>query len=898
MPGRIVSLFRNLLRKNASEQALDEELQSSVELLTEEKVKEGLSPAVARRQALMELGGMEQVKEEVRAIRAGHILEDFARDVRFAFRQLTKSPGFTAVTVITIALGIGANTAIFAIVNSVLLRPLPGPNAGAIVLMSNLYPNAGVVYQTESSAPDYYDRLSNVTALEEQAMFRQIDLTLEINGVPEQVRGMGVTPSFFNLVEIAPCYGRAFDASEGEVGADRKVILSYALWRQIYGGDTSAVGRQIRLGGLPLTIVGVMPREFVFVNPEVRFWVPLTFTQEQKTQYHNNNWSNIGRLKPGATIAQVQAQVDALNAANLERFPQFKDILVQAGFYTKVEPLQQMLVRDVKEGLYLLWGGAVLVVLIGGLNIANLAIARWSARRKEIATRLAIGASRAQIARQLIVENGLLSIAGGVIGLALGQGSLAALSVAGLDRFPRAYEVHIDWIVVLVGLGIAVALGVLVALAPLASVFKVDVNSMLRSGARTGGTGIPARRRRQTLVGAEVGFAFVLLVGTGLLLASFRHLLAVDPGFTRAGVLTASMSVPSSKYPSGAGLRQLVSRSLEAIRSVPGVASAGVTTRIPFGGEYDDSIILAEGYINKPGESVISPRRLVVTPGYFETMKIGLIRGRYFVERDTESAPGVVIVDEQLARHFWPNPNEDPIGRRMYQPDNPANPTVTDANTRWYRVVGVVRSVRLEDLAGSRSAFGAYYFPYAENPSRTYTFAVRASHDGDMGAVTRAMRQAVAQIDPELALFDIKSMQERAELSMSSRRTSLTLATIYGGLALFLSAIGIYGVLAYLVTQRRREIGIRVALGSTSAGIVGFVLRECLMLVAVGLALGLVGAIAMRRLIASQLYDVHPLDPLVIGGVSLLLGTTALAACVVPSRRASRVDPMVVLHEE
>jgi putative ABC transport system permease protein len=896
MATRILSSIRNLFRRRRAEEALREELQSSVELLTEEKRKEVRSELEARRQALLELGGVEQVMEEVRAARAGRFLEDFVRDLRFAFRTLAKSPGFTAVTVITIALGIGANTAIFAIVNSVLLRPLPGPKAGDIVLMSNLYPKAGVIYQTESSAPDYYDRLSKVTALEEQAMFRRVDQALDLNGVPEQIPGMAVTPSFFPLVGVYPFCGRTFDSGEGEGGANQKVILSYALWKQVYGGDPSAVGRQLRLDGTPLTVVGVMPRDFVFVDPDVRFWVPLAFSKEQKTQYHNNNWSNIGRLKPGATIAQVQAQVDALNAANLERFPQFKDILVQAGFYTKVEPLQQMLVREVKEGLYLLWGGAVLVVLIGGLNIANLAIARWSARRKEIATRLAIGASRAQIGRQLIVENGLLSFAGGVIGLALGQGSLAALSVAGLDRFPRAYEVHIDWIVVLVGLGIAVALGVFVALAPLASVFKVDVDSMLRSATRTGGTGIPARRLRHTLVGAEVGIAFVLLVGSGLLLSSFRHLLAVDPGFTRGGVLTASMSVPSSKYLSGAELRQLVSRSLVAIRSVPGVASVGVTTRIPFGDEYDDSIILAEGYINKPGESVISPRRLAVTPGYFETMKIGLIRGRYFEERDTESAPGVVIVDEQLARHFWPN--EDPIGRRMYQPDNPTNPMQTDAKTRWYTVVGVVRSVRLEDLAGSRSAFGAYYFPYPENPSRTYTFAVRVNRDGDMDAVTRAVRQAVAKLDPELALFDIKTMDERAELSMSSRRTSMTLATIYGGLALFLSAIGIYGVLAYLVTQRRREIGIRLALGSTSAGIVGFVIRECLMLVAVGLALGLVGAIAMRRVIASQLYDVHPLDPLVIGGVSLLLATTALAASVLPSLRASRVDPMVVLHEE
>ncbi len=896
MPGRIVSLFRNLLRKTTVEQALDDELQSSVELLTEEKMKEGVSHSEARREALLELGGVQQVKEEVRAIRAGRFLEGCVRDMRFAVRTLGKSPAFTAVTFLTVALCIGANTAIFAIVNSVLLRPLPGPHAGDIVLMSNLYPKAGVVYDTESSAPDYYDRLSKVTALEEQAMFRRVNQALELNGVPEQIPGMTVTPSFFPLVGVYPLYGRAFDEGESETGANQRVILSYALWKQLYGGDPSAIGRQLRLDGTPLTVVGVMPRDFVFVDPDVRFWVPLAFSREQRTEYHNNNWCNIGRLKRGASVAQVQSQINALNAANLEQFPQFKVMLIQAGFWTKVEPLQQMVVRDVKDALYLLWGGALLVVLIGGLNIANLALARWSARRKEIATRLAIGASRTGIARQLIVENVLLSSAGGVAGLALGQGSLAALSAAGLDRFPRAYEVHIGWTVVLMGLGIAVALGVFVALGSLVSVIKVDVNSMLRNGARTGETGVPARRLRQTLVGAEVGFAFVLLVGTGLLLTSFRHLLAVDPGFTSRGVITATTSVPSSKYPSGAALREVVNRSLEAIRAVPGVASAGVTSRIPLGGEYDDSFILAEGYVTKPGESLISPRRLAVTPGYFETMKIGLVRGRYFEQRDTDSAPGVVIVDEELARHFWPN--EDPIGRRMFQPDNPDHPTVTDSNTRWYSVVGVVRSVRLEDLAGARSAFGAYYFPYAENPSRTYTFAIRANHDGDMSAVTRAVRQAVAQVDPELALFDIKTMEERTELSMSSRRTSMTLATIYGGLALFLSSIGIYGVLAYLVTQRKREIGIRIALGSTSAGIVRFVLRECLVLVAIGLSLGLAGAVAMRRLIATQLYDVYPLDPLVVGGVTLLLGIVALAACVVPACRAMRTDPIVALRYE
>jgi predicted permease len=337
-----------------------------------------------------------------------------------------------------------------------------------------------------------------------------------------------------------------------------------------------------------------------------------------------------------------------------------------------------------------------------------------------------------------------------------------------------------------------------------------------------------------------------------------------------------------------------MNRALDSIRRLPGVATAGATTAIPFGNNDNDSVILAEDHVMKPDESVISPRYLAVTPGYFETMNIALIRGRYFEERDNESAAPVVIVDEQLARHFWPD--RDPVGQRMYKPQNAKELTKTDANTHWYHVVGVVRSVRLEDLAGTRSGFGAYYFPYAQAPSRDYTFAVRTA--GEAGDIARTVRMAVAGIDPELALFDVKTMGERAALSMSSRRTSLILALAFGGLALFLSAIGIYGVLAYLVAQRRREIAIRVALGSTGAGVVRLVLREGLVLVAIGLAVGLAGATALQKAVASQIYGVRPLDPLVIGGVTVLLGTIALAACALPARRATRVDPVEVLKEE
>jgi len=821
-------------------------------------------------------------------------MESLFRDIKRGVRSLLRDKGFAATVILTLAVCIAGYVATFAIVHSVLLRPLPGPKADAIVLMSNEYPKAGADDQSVSSAADYSDRLRMVTTLEEQAMFQQTDATLEFNGTPEQIPGMAVTPSFFKLVGIAPARGRAFAPEEGEIGHDHEVILSHALWQQLYGGDPSAIGRELRLDGEPFTIVGVMPRDFLFFSPDVRLWVPLSFTAEEKTQYHNNSWSHIGRLKPGATLAQIQAQINALNAANLERHPEFKDFAINAGFYTRVESLQHLLVKDVQGALYLLWGGAVFVVLIGGLNITNLALARWNVRSKEIATRLALGAGRFQIARQSIVENALLAGAGGLAGVGLGSALLRALAAIGLDNFPRAQEVRIDATVVLVSLTLAVAVGALVGLVPLAGALQLNLSGMLREGSRTGTSGVSTRRLRQSLVGAEIGLAFVLLAGAGLLLASFRHLLAVDPGFASKGVATASTSAPQSRYHGDAELRTLMNRALDSIRRLPGVTAAGATSSIPFSNNYNSVIILAEGHVMKPEESVVSPYRLTVTPGYFESMKIPLMRGRYFEERDNESGPPVVIVDERLARHFWPN--RDPIGQRMYYPQNPKDMTQTDASTHWFRVVGVVRSVRLLDLAGTGNTFGAYYFPYAQGPTRDYTFAVRTASEG--GGVAHEMRAAMAQIDPELALFDVKTMVERAALSISSQRTSLLLALAFGGLALFLSAIGVYGVLAYLVAQRRREIAIRMALGSSGAGVVRLVLREGLVLVALGLVAGFAGAAALQKAVASQIYGVRPLDPLVIGSATVLLGAIALAACAVPMRRATRVDPIEVLRDE
>jgi putative ABC transport system permease protein len=818
---------------------------------------------------------------------------DLLRDINYGTRSLLKDRSFTITALVTLAVCIAVNTATFAIVNSVLLRPLPVPHADSILLMSNQYSKAGVGISHNSASGDYYDRLQEVTAFQEQALFRFQNETIMIGEASQQVRGMLVTPSLFPLLRAHPLMGRTFSNDEGEVGGEQKVILSYGLWQQLYAGSKSALGQQMKVNSRPYTIVGVMPRDFNFVNPEIRLWLPIAFTPKEKTVHHSNNYYNIGLLKPGATVEQVQAQVNALNAENLERFASLKQLLINAGFYTKVEPLQEMLVHDIKGILYLLWGGAIFVLLIGGLNITNLALARLGLRRKELATRLALGARRSHLVRQIMVENLLLALAGGVAGIGVGAGLLRALSAMNLNRFPRANEVSMHVDVVIAALAMATLVGVLIGMAPIAAILNYGMNNVLREEGRTGTGAKSSRRVRQGLVIAQIGFAFSLLMGAGLLLASFRQLLKVDPGYLMDGIATASTMAPKSRYASDDQLRTLLNRSLDAVRQIPGVISAGATTMIPLGDNHSDSIILAEGYQMKPSESVISPIYVSATPGYFETMRIALVRGRYFQDSDISTSQPVIIVDEELAQRFWPN--QDPIGHRMYQPSDSSNLLKTDEHTRWLYVVGVVRSVRIEDLSTSPPV-GVYYFPYSQSPERYFTLTARTA--GSPESIMQPIRSKMAAIDPELAIFDVHTMSERGELSLASRRTSMTLALGFGALALFLAAIGIYAVLAFVVAQRRREIGIRVALGSTPGRIVRLVLHEGLVLVGLGLVVGIAGSFLLRSAVASQIYRVSPFDPLVLLSVIAVLGVIALAACLVPARRAVQVDPMIVLNEQ
>jgi predicted permease len=824
-------------------------------------------------------------------------MERLFEDLRFATRVLVKDRGFAVTAALTLAICIGVNVAMFAIVHSVLLEPLPVPNAEQLVFMYNAYPGAGVSDGRGSTGvPDYYDRLRETDVFQEQALFNTRGVTLGGSGDPQRILSMLGTPSLLRLLRVRPLKGRLFEESDGEVGNTRKAVLTFASWQAWFGGSDEAIGKDVRINGEPHTVVGVLPQEFNFLDPDVRVWLPLAFTAEQKSDEsrHSNNWSYVARLKPGASLEQARQQIDALNARNLDRFPELKQILINAGFHTVVLPLHALLVRDIRSTLYLLWGGAAFVLLIGVVNVTNLMLVRSTARLKELATRHALGAGFARLARQLLTESVLLTCFGSVLGLAIAYGAMASLSAFALDKTPQGTRAAIDATVVAYSIVAAFLIGIAIGLLPVLSVRQMNLSQAFREDGRTGTAGRGGRAIRRALVTVQVAFAFMLLIGAGLLLASFQRVLRVDPGFDADRVLTGIVSPPASRYPGDPERIAFWNRLLPSVRELPGVESAGATSNLPFGGSYSDSVILAEGYVMSPGESLIAPYQVAVSPGYFEAMSIPVVRGRLFNDSDTERAPRVIIVDERLAKRFWGD--KDPIGRRLWQPDSAQElKRGPGPKTRYYTVVGVVGNVRVTGLT-EREPVGMYYFPFSQTVRGGMTLVTRFA--GDAGALTSAIRQRLASIDPELPFFSVQPMQQRVDESLVSRRTPMLLAIAFGAVAVFLAAVGIYGVLAYQVTQRRKEIGIRLALGSDARGIFGLVLKEGVALLGAGVVFGLGGAFAIRRVIATQLYGIGAMDPVVLSAVAGLLALVAMTACSVPARRASRIDPAVALSEQ
>jgi predicted permease len=817
-------------------------------------------------------------------------------DLRVSLRLLWKDRAFTATAALTLAVCIGANAALFSVVRGVLLKPLALPDPDRVVMAGNAYPGAGVHEPIGSAVPDYFDRLRDITAFDAQAMFRQDNRSVDQGGVATRVESITATPSFFKVAGVPPKIGRTFTDQEGEIGHESVVVLSDGFWRSQFGGDRSAIGRELRIDGRPHTVVGVMPPGFRPTEKEMAMWTPMTFTAKQRSdeERHSNNALFIARLKPGATVQQAQSQIDALNAANLERFPQLKEVLINAGFHTVVARLQDQMVQDIRPILYLMWGGAAFVLLIGCVNVANLVLVRSRVRLKELATRLALGAGTWRVARQLAVEHLLLTLGSAAMGIAIGFAALRGMDAINLQDLPRAHEIRLDAVVVAYTAIAAVAIGLVLGLIPATASMSARVLGVLREEGRSATVGRGAQSLRRALVVAQVGCAFVLLIGTGLLFATFRKALAVDPGFMPAGVLTAAVSLPDARYPDAAAYRRFTDEALRRMRALATVTVSGATDSLPLGNNASASAILAEGYQAKKGESVIAPSEARVSPGYFETMRARLVAGRFFDNRDTADATKVIMIDDRLARRFWPNQN--PIGRRMYKPgDEAGDLTAITAKTEFFTVVGVIAEMKQRSLTDGDRAVGAYYFPIAQDPQAGLTFVLRSN--GDTTALGGALRREIAAIDAQLPVFEVQPMTYWTARSLANRRAPALLSMVFGFVALFLSAIGIYGVLAYLVTQRTKEIGIRVALGSTAAAVFRLVLREGLVLVGIGLVLGAIGSLLLRHTLESLLFGVSATDPRVLLLVSGVLGVVAVVACCVPARRATKIDPLLALMQ-
>jgi predicted permease len=814
-------------------------------------------------------------------------------DLRVGLRMLWRDKVFTATAVLTLAVCIGANTALFSVVRGVLLKPLALPEAERVVMAGNVYPGAGVHEPMGSAVPDYFDRLREVTVFTDQALFRRDDRSIDEGGTPVRVEATTVTPSFFRVAGVSAQLGRTFTEQEGEPGNEFVVVLSDSFWRSRFAGDRSAVGRELRLDGRAYTVVGVMPPGFRPTDDEMALWTPMTFTAEQKSDdsRHSNNAAYLARLKPGATPQQAQAQIDALNAANLDRFPQFKQVLVNAGFHTVVNRLQDQMVKDVRATLYLMWGGSLFVLLIGCVNVANLALVRARSRLKELATRLALGAGRWQIARQLAVEHLLLAVGAAIAGTAIGYGALLSMDAVSLQALPRAQDIGLDRVVVMYTFAAAVVIGLLLGLIPVAATLSANVIGVLREEGRSATSGRGARSFRRGLVVAQVACAFVLLVGAGLLFASFRRVLAVDPGFRTGGVLTGAVSLPESRYADPDSRRRFTDEALRRVQALPGVKTAGATDSLPLGNSTSASAILAEGYQAQPGESLLAPAEVRASHGYLEAIGARLVAGRFFSERDVATSQRVIIVDDRLARRFWPNQN--PLGRRMYRPGDGDDLTAVTDKTEFMTVVGVVGEMKLRSLTDGENLVGAYFIPLAQEPRSDLTFVLTA--DGDPGMLSGALRREVAAVDAQLPVFEMQPMSYWTDRSLASRRSPALLSIAFGFVALFLSAIGIYGVLAYLVTQRTKEIGIRVALGSSASSVFTLVLREGVLLVGAGLVAGAGGSFLLRRTLESQLFGVTASNPIVLILVTAMLTVVALIACAVPARRATKIDPLIAL---
>lgn len=813
-------------------------------------------------------------------------IDSIVGDLRLAVRALARDRGFTAASILTFALCLGANLALFAVVNAVLLRPLPYPNADQLVAVFNTYPKAGVD-RAGSSVPHYLERRTGVASFSNMAAFREGGVTLGESGSTERMASMDVTPSFFRTLGVSAALGRTFAEEEGVYGKNEVLILSDGLWRQNYGADPGVIGRKIRVNGLMPTIIGVMPPGFRFGTSNARLWAPLCFSDDDRKadQRHSNNMSTIARLRPGATVMGAQAQLDALNHHALDQDPYAK-LVVDAGFRTRIVNLHNDFVAQARPALLLLQAGVFCLLLIGSVNLANLFLVRASGRSKELSIRQVLGAGRLQIARQLVTETLVLSVAGGLLGLGLGWAGVRGLELLGADRLPHFAAFSLDGRVCLVGFAASVLAGFVLAVPVLWQNLHGNLARSLSVESRGGTTARSAHRLRHGLIVIQFALAFTLLAGAGLLGLSFMKVLSVDPGFRSENLLTGSVPLPWDRYKEDKQ-REAFTESLgRDLQALPGVLAVGFSTTLPFSGYFDNNAVSIEGQPPAPGESLRTHFTSGVTGAYFAAMGIPLVEGRLLKADDSSRALKVCVVDQDVARRYWPG--KSAVGHRLFKgpPDKTENA---------FTIVGVVGATKTVDLADTQ-ATGSIYFPYGLYAGLQVNVLLRTVQAP--AALGSELRAAVLRIDPELPLDDVKTMGSRLDQSLLTRRSPMVLAGIFAGVSVVLAAVGIYGVLAYAVEQRRREIGVRMALGALPNQILSQFLFLGTRLVVAGSLLGAIGGWLTGRAMSKLLFGVGSAHPAVFVGTAAVLALVSLAACLAPAVRAARVPPMEALRAE
>ena len=802
-------------------------------------------------------------------------MEQLFKDLRYGVRSLVSRPAFTAIALFTLALGIGANSAMFTAVNAVLLRPLPFPQSEQLVFLEGVNASKGIT-QSNMSVPDFADWQSQSQAFERMAAFISGGMILTSGDETERVRATGVSGEFFPLFRTKAIKGRTIGPDDAQNGRENVVVLSHGLWQRRFGSDPNVIGTTVLLSGKNTTVVGVMPPGFDYPY-QSEMWGP--FPIDAAAERRDNRYINvITRLKNGVSIPQAQAEIDTINQRLAQTYKETND-----GWTARLTNLQESMVGEMRSSLFVLLGAVAFVLLIACANVANLQLARATARQKEIAVRTALGASRWRIVRQLLTESLLLSMTGGAIGLWLSIWLTKLLIAISPPNTPRFDELTLDLRVFAFTVALTVITGIAFGLAPALQVSRPDLNEGLKEGLRSGAGG-HRNRMRSLLMVAETALSFMLLVGAGLLIKSFIHLRDVSPGFNPDNVLTFRISIPSAKYAQGEPRAQVLNQAVERLRSLPGVQSAGAVLSLPLGG---DTFNVGRAYIRegRPAttEESANAAYVVATPDYFRSLQIPLLGGRVFTDRDTEQTPKVLIVNETMARSLWPG--ESPLGKRI---------TIWRDEKFPREIVGVVGDTKSSlDEDSSRQM----YVPYAQDSGWSgMSFVVRTS--GDPANMSPATRNEIRAVDKGIAVFNTRTMNDVLATSVAPRRTPMLLLSIFAAVALLLAMMGIYGVTSYYVTQRTQEIGIRMALGAQMSDVLKLILGNGLMLVVAGIGVGLVGAFAVTRLITSLLFGVNPTDVVTFVVVSLCLMVTALVATYIPARRATKVDPVEALRYE